>query len=73
MSPDLDGPGNRGDELDFLLAISGDEKLLRKLNEFDTAETCCSTGGRARGTDAKWRLETGKAGEVLAVFAGVDG
>ena len=70
MSPDLDGPGTRGIELDFLLAISGDEKLLRRLNEFDTADTCCSTGERARGTDARWRLETGRAAEVLATFAG---
>ena len=69
MSPDLDGPGSRGIDLDFLLAISGDEKLLRRLNEFDTADTC-STGGRARGTDARWRLETGRAVEVLAAFAG---
>ena len=43
-----------GEELDFLLAISGDEKLLRRLNDFDCAETCSTSG---RGTDAKWKLE----------------
>lgn len=71
MSSELEGPGNRGTELDFLMAMSGDEKLLRRLNEFDAAETCCTIGGRARGTDARWRVETGKVGEVLAIFAGV--
>lgn len=71
ISSELEGPGNRGTELDFLMAMSGDEKLLRRLNEFDAAETCCTIGGRARGTDARWRVETGKVGEVLAIFAGV--
>jgi trehalose 6-phosphate synthase/phosphatase len=73
LSPELDfggstGGGSKGEELDFLLAISGDEKLLRRVNEFDGAETCRSTG-TGRGSDAKWRVEGGKTQEVLAVFA----
>lgn len=53
--------GNRGgmggegmvDETDFLLAISSDERLLRRLNE-DDAETVSTSG---KGTDARWRIE----------------
>jgi hypothetical protein len=42
------------DEIDFLLALSSDEKLLTRLNEIDGAETVSTSG---KGTDAKWRLE----------------
>lgn len=42
------------DEIDFLLAISSDEKLLTRLNEIDGAETVSTSG---KGTDGKWRLE----------------
>ncbi|RDB18114.1 putative alpha,alpha-trehalose-phosphate synthase [UDP-forming] subunit [Hypsizygus marmoreus] len=60
MSPDIlesgssagEG-GGRGGELDFILAVSGDEKLLRRLNEWEGAETCSTSG---RGTDARWKL-----------------
>jgi len=55
-------------EVDFLLAISSDEKLLRRLNEFDGAETVSTSG---KGTDAKWRLESEAAVDVLKGFAGV--
>jgi hypothetical protein len=76
MSSEIDFSGSNGgwgrggmeEELDFLLAISGDEKLLRRVNEFDGAETCRSTG-TGKGSDAKWRVEGGKTQEVLAVFA----
>lgn len=74
MSPDiLDDAGagagsGSGDNLDFLLAISGDEKLLRRLNDLDNAETCATNG---RGTDAKWRLDAAGAGEALRVLAGL--
>jgi hypothetical protein len=68
MSPDAAGEVSGGDDLDFLLAVSGDEKLLRRLNEFDGSETC-STGGK--GTDAKWRIEPGNVGDALRVLAGV--
>ncbi len=49
-------------EIDFLLAISSDEKLLTRLNEVEGAETV-STGGK--GTDAKWRVESEEALGVL--------
>ena len=48
------GGGPTEDEIDFLLAISSDEKLLTRLNEIDGAETVSSSG---KGTDAKWKLE----------------
>ncbi|KAI0370930.1 hypothetical protein BV20DRAFT_966016 [Pilatotrama ljubarskyi] len=41
-------------DFDFVFAVGKDEKLMRRLNELDNAETC-STG--AKGTDAKWKLE----------------
>ncbi|KNZ73603.1 Putative alpha,alpha-trehalose-phosphate synthase [UDP-forming] 106 kDa subunit [Termitomyces sp. J132] len=53
----------------FILAISGDEKLLRRLNEVEGAETC-STGGR--GTDARWRVGR-ETGEVVRVLWGLVG
>jgi trehalose 6-phosphate synthase/phosphatase len=52
MSPDpseVDHP----QDLDFVLAVSGDEKLLCRLNELDNAETCSTRG---KGTDARWKL-----------------
>lgn len=50
------GVGGAGseDEIDFLLALSSDEKLLTRLNEIDGTETVSTSG---KGTDAKWRLE----------------
>jgi len=56
------GSAESAGEIDFLLAISSDEKLLRRLNEFDGSETVSTSG---RGTDAKWRLENTKAEGVL--------
>ncbi|KAJ7630490.1 alpha,alpha-trehalose-phosphate synthase [Roridomyces roridus] len=57
-------------DLDLILAVSGDEKLLRRLNEFDTAETVATSG---KATDAKWKLDVGncKVVETLEVFANV--
>ncbi|KAH7905019.1 glycosyltransferase family 20-domain-containing protein, partial [Hygrophoropsis aurantiaca] len=62
----LDG-GSASDEAPFVFAVGGDEKLLRRLNELDNAETC-STG--RRGTDARWRLDPGEAVRVLGGFLG---
>jgi hypothetical protein len=56
------------DEHDFMLAVSSDEKLLRRLNEFDIAETVSTSG---RGTDAKWKLDSEEAASALTVFANV--
>ena len=44
-------------DIDFALAVSGDEKLLRRLNELDFSETV-STGEAGTGTDAKWKIES---------------
>ncbi|KAJ7837220.1 alpha,alpha-trehalose-phosphate synthase [Mycena olivaceomarginata] len=66
MSHDTDE--DAAGDLDLVLAVSGDEKLIRRLNEFDTAETV-ATGGKA--TDAKWRLDADKVLETLGVFASV--
>ncbi|KAH9856277.1 glycosyltransferase family 20-domain-containing protein [Lenzites betulinus] len=41
-------------EFDFVFAVGKDEKLMRRLNELDNAETCSSG---VKGTDAKWKLE----------------
>ncbi|KAJ7151517.1 alpha,alpha-trehalose-phosphate synthase [Mycena filopes] len=67
MSPDAEDAVAHGD-LDLVLAVSGDEKLIRRLNEFDAAETV-ATGGKA--TDARWKLDAGKVLETLGVFASV--
>ncbi|GLB44275.1 hypothetical protein LshimejAT787_1602050 [Lyophyllum shimeji] len=67
MSADvLDEPA--GGDFDFILAVSGAEKLLRRLNEFDEAETCSTS---ARGTDARWRLEADRVNWVLGKLAEV--
>ena len=62
---DFDSPNG----VDFILAIGTDEKLLRRLNEFDNAETC-STTSPDKGTDAKWRLEYGEVRGALTQLAG---
>ena len=62
---DFDAPNG----VDFILAIGTDEKLLRRLNEFDNAETC-SASSSDRGTDAKWRLNYGEVRGVLTQLAG---
>ena len=51
---------------DFVLAISKDEKLMRRLNELDNAETCSTSG---KGTDAKWKLEPDQVVPTLWRFA----
>jgi hypothetical protein len=44
--------------------------LLRRLNEFDGAETVSTSG---KGTDAKWRLESEDTLGVLKGFVGAMG
>ncbi|KIL62946.1 glycosyltransferase family 20 protein [Amanita muscaria Koide BX008] len=51
-----------GEDLDLLVALSSDEKLLRRLNEFDNSETCSTSG---KGTDAKWKLDALEVKSVL--------
>jgi hypothetical protein len=63
---DSDGPH----DVDFMLVIGSDEKLLRKMNEVDNAETC-STSAANKGTDAKWRIRMDEVIDVLWQFANV--
>jgi hypothetical protein len=53
----------------FVLAVSGDEKLLRRLNDLDGAETCYTKGKGT--TDAKWHLDRGEVVKTLWQFANV--
>ncbi|CAL1697859.1 unnamed protein product [Somion occarium] len=57
-------------EVDFVLAIGKDEKLMRRLNELENSETI-STGTNmgVKGTDAKWKLKPEEVMEVLRRFA----
>lgn len=65
--PDLDVPVNGGGgEAGFVFAVGSDEKLLRRLNELDNAETVSTSG---KGTDAKWKLDAGDVGDVMRLFA----
>ena len=52
-------------DLDFALVISGDEKLLRRMNDFDQAETCSTSG---KGTEARWKLDPEEVLNVLGAF-----
>jgi trehalose 6-phosphate synthase/phosphatase len=65
LAPELDEATTVGEDLDLLVAISSDEKLLRRLNEFDNSETCSTS---SKGTDAKWKLDAGEAKGVLEAF-----
>jgi trehalose 6-phosphate synthase complex regulatory subunit len=51
------------------MAIGGDEKLLRRLNELDNAETV-TTGWK--GSDAKWRLPKEEVLDTLRAFAKIN-
>ena len=62
------GFGSGAEDVDFLLAVSSDEKLLRRLNEFDVSETVSTSG---KGTDGKWKLESEETVKMLGMFAGV--
>lgn len=63
MSMDAETP-DMDTDVDFVFAVSGDEKLLRRLNELDFAETI-SIGESGTGTDAKWKLERGEVIQTL--------
>ncbi|KAI6013248.1 glycosyltransferase family 20 protein [Pisolithus marmoratus] len=55
-------------ESTLVLGIGGDEKLLRRLNELDDAETVSTS---RRGTDAKWKLDPREVLGVLGTLAQV--
>ena len=63
-----DHHGASGDETRGVFAVSGDEKLLRRLNELDDAETVSTS---RKGTDAKWKLDPKEVMSVLSQLAGV--
>lgn len=67
MSPDVT-EDNSSDDVGFVLAVGSDEKLLRRLNDLDYAETCSTSN---KGTDAKWKLEPKEVSKVLWSFANV--
>ncbi|KAH8112031.1 glycosyltransferase family 20-domain-containing protein [Phellopilus nigrolimitatus] len=67
MGMALDADAGLETDLDFVLALGKDEKLLRRLNELECAETA-SCAGSGVGTDAKWRVEPGEAVVVLRQF-----
>lgn len=52
--------------IDFVMAIGGDQKLLRRLNELDNAETVTTSW---KGSDAGWRLEKEEVLDTLRSFA----
>ncbi|KII83794.1 glycosyltransferase family 20 protein [Plicaturopsis crispa FD-325 SS-3] len=54
-------------DIDLVFAIGTDEKLLRRLNDIDNAETCSVS---EKGTDAKWKLEAKDAAKILWQLAG---
>jgi trehalose 6-phosphate synthase/phosphatase len=58
-------------DIDFVLTVSGDEKLLRRLSELEFAETVSVTAGEgsAKYTAARWRLEKTNVLSVLSQFA----
>ena len=63
----LGGEGG-SEETDFLMAVSSDERLLRRLNENDVAETVSTSG---KGTDARWRMDYEDVKGVLKGLASV--
>jgi trehalose 6-phosphate synthase/phosphatase len=54
------------DDVGFVLAVGSDEKLLRRLNDLDYAETCSTS---KKGTDARWKLEPKEVLKTLWNFA----
>ncbi|KAG1791951.1 glycosyltransferase family 20-domain-containing protein [Suillus variegatus] len=65
--PDLYVPvSGGGGDVGFVFAVGSDEKLLRRLNELDNAETVSTSG---KGTDAKWKLDAGDVGNMMWLFA----
>jgi trehalose 6-phosphate synthase/phosphatase len=67
MSPDVT-EDNSSDDVGFVLAVGSDEKLLRRLNDLDHAETCSTSN---KGTDARWKLEPTEVSKVLWSFANI--
>ncbi|KAF5353408.1 hypothetical protein D9756_007953 [Leucocoprinus leucothites] len=55
-------------EVDFVLVVSSDEPLLRRMNEIEGADAECVTVSTSkRGTDARWKLDLDEGEPVFAV------
>lgn len=54
------------DDVGFVLAVGSDEKLLRRLNDLDNAETCSTSN---KGTDALWKLDPKDVSKSLWTLA----
>ncbi|KAF9447635.1 glycosyltransferase family 20 protein [Macrolepiota fuliginosa MF-IS2] len=68
----LDDTRGLANEIDFLLVISSDEPLLRRMNEIEGADAECVTVSTGkRGTDARWKLDLDE-GETTVYSAPVD-
>lgn len=65
LAPEATEPESAS-EFDFVLAVSKDQKLMRRLNELENSETVSTSGA---GTDAKWKLEPERVLGVLGKFA----
>lgn len=65
LAPEATEPESTSD-FDFVLAVSKDQKLMRRLNELENSETVSTSGA---GTDAKWKLEPERVLSVLGKFA----
>ncbi|KAH9915312.1 glycosyltransferase family 20-domain-containing protein [Fomitopsis serialis] len=65
LAPEATEPESVSD-FGFVLAVGKDQKLMRRLNELENAETA-SIG--SKGTDAKWKLESEQVLSVLGRFA----
>ncbi|KAI6022046.1 hypothetical protein EDC04DRAFT_2900943 [Pisolithus marmoratus] len=60
------GRVSSAEESTLALGIGGDEKLLKRLNELDDAETVSTS---RRGTDARWKLDPREVLGVLGTLA----
>lgn len=56
-------------DVDLLLCMGADEKLLSRLNELHNAETVTTSG---KGSDAKWRLAVPEVIPTLWKFTSPD-
>lgn len=67
FTPEVTTPDTTQD-VDIVMCIGADEKLLSRLNELDNADTCTTSG---KGSDAKWRLSVEDVIPTLWKFANV--
>ena len=68
FTPEITTPDDTVQDVDIVISIGADEKLLSRLNELDNAnaETCTTSG---KGSDAKWRLAVEDVIPTLWKFA----